>query len=119
MVKCFFSDSYSSNNMRGGATMERISAEVFEEIYSEYSDRIYGYIFLLVNDKEVAEDLTQDTFIKAYKYMNQFNGESQIFTWLVRISRNVAIDYLRKKADSNFSQLKNSSSNQMKLLLQR
>ncbi|MDT0159683.1 RNA polymerase sigma factor [Bacillus sp. AG4(2022)] len=76
--------------------MNKVSAETFENIYYEYSDKIYGYIFMYVNNKEIAEDLTQDTFIKAYKHFHQFNGESHIFTWLVRISRNVAIDYIRK-----------------------
>ncbi|MBS4188968.1 RNA polymerase sigma factor [Bacillus sp. FJAT-49705] len=77
--------------------MEKVSSDAFEQLYNEYSDKIFGYIFLLVNDREVAEDLTQDTFIKAYKNLNQFNCESHLFTWLFRISRNVTIDYLRKK----------------------
>lgn len=81
----------------GSDEMKRVSAETFEQIYKEYSDKIYGYIFLLVNDQEIAEDLTQDAFIKAYKCLDQFNGESQLFTWLFKISRNVTIDYLRKK----------------------
>lgn len=77
--------------------MNSVSDKVFEEMYDEYSDKIYSYIFLLVHEKGTAEDLTQDTFIKAYKYMHQFNGESHIFTWLIKISRHIAIDYLRKK----------------------
>ncbi|KAB2335177.1 RNA polymerase sigma factor [Bacillus mesophilum] len=74
-----------------------VSDSAFEQIYDEYSDKIYSYIFLLVHEKGAAEDLTQDTFIRAYKYMHQFNGESHIFTWLIKISRHIAIDYLRKK----------------------
>jgi RNA polymerase sigma-70 factor, ECF subfamily len=95
---CFLFCCQSSNYVQEGApTMDKVSAETFESIYYEYSDKIYGYIFMYVNNKEIAEDLTQDTFIKAYKNFHQFNGESHIFTWLVRISRNVAIDYLRKR----------------------
>ena len=81
----------------GADKMKRNSAEQFEQIYTEYSDKIYGYIFLLVNNKEIAEDLTQEAFIKAFKSLNQFNGESHMFTWLFRIARNVTIDFLRKK----------------------
>ncbi|KOP84089.1 RNA polymerase sigma factor [Cytobacillus solani] len=77
--------------------MEKISVDTFEKLYQEYSDKIFSYIYLLVNDREVAEDLTQDTFIKAYRNLDQFNGKSHLFTWLFRISRNVTIDYLRKK----------------------
>lgn len=83
--------------MRGAGEMERVSVEAFEQLYKEYSDKVFSYIFLLVNNTEVAEDLTQDTFIKAYRNMDQFNGESHVFTWIFRISRNVTIDYLRKK----------------------
>jgi RNA polymerase sigma-70 factor, ECF subfamily len=94
----FLFQSYSSTiYSRGAGEVEKVSADAFEQLYQEYSDKIFSYIYLLVHDKEVAEDLTQDTFIKAYKNWDQFNGESHLFTWLFRISRNVTIDYLRKK----------------------
>lgn len=76
--------------------MDSVFADTFEQIYNEYSDKIYSYIFLLVSNREMAEDLTQDTFVKVYKNLHRFNGESQMFTWLVSIARNVTIDYLRK-----------------------
>jgi RNA polymerase sigma-70 factor, ECF subfamily len=68
----------------------------FQKVYEEYSDKVYGYLLLLTGKKEVAEDLTQETFLKVYKHYDQFNGDSQMFTWLVKIARNVAIDYLRR-----------------------
>lgn len=68
----------------------------FQEVYEDYSDKVYGYLLLLTGKKEVAEDLTQETFLKVYKHFHQFNGESQLFTWLVKIARNGAIDYLRR-----------------------
>ncbi|WP_079508180.1 RNA polymerase sigma factor [Mesobacillus jeotgali] len=68
----------------------------FQKVYEEYSDKVYGYLLLLTGKKEVAEDLTQETFLRVYKNIHQFNGDSQIFTWLVKIARNVAIDHLRR-----------------------
>lgn len=68
----------------------------FQKIYEEYSDKVYSYLLLLTGKKEVAEDLTQETFLRVYKHIDQFNGDSQIFTWLVKIARNVAIDHLRR-----------------------
>jgi RNA polymerase sigma-70 factor, ECF subfamily len=71
-------------------------SELFQDVYEEYSDKIYGYLLLLTGKKEVAEDLTQETFLKVYKHFSEFNGDSQMFTWLVKIARNAAIDYLRR-----------------------
>ncbi|NRG47016.1 RNA polymerase sigma factor [Bacillus sp. CRN 9] len=76
--------------------------EEFSQVYDEYSDRIFSYIFLLVNNRATAEDLTQESFIKAYQSFNQFNEESQLYTWLVKIARNTAIDYIRKKSKYRF-----------------
>lgn len=71
--------------------------EKFDELYFEYSDRIYSYIFLMVGEKETAEDLTQETFVKMYRNLDQFEGDSKFSTWLISIARNCTIDYLRKQ----------------------
>ncbi|MDG5787348.1 RNA polymerase sigma factor [Evansella sp. AB-P1] len=69
----------------------------FEDLYFQYSDRIYSYILFMVGDKEIAEDLTQETFVKMYRNRDQFDGKSQFSTWVIRIARNCTIDYLRKQ----------------------
>ncbi|UCZ52357.1 RNA polymerase sigma factor [Bacillus shivajii] len=71
--------------------------EEFERAYFLHSDEIYSYIRLLVKDEKLAEDLTQETFVKAYEGFHQFRHEAKPTTWLIRIARNVTIDYLRKK----------------------
>ncbi|WP_280770806.1 RNA polymerase sigma factor [Salipaludibacillus daqingensis] len=71
--------------------------EDFERVYRTESDRIYSYIRMLVKDETLAEDLTQDTFVKAFQGQSHFRHESQTTTWLIRIARNVTIDYLRKR----------------------
>lgn len=65
--------------------------------YYEYSDAVYRYIFLLVRQKETAEDLTQDTFYKAFRSMGSYRGEAAELTWLMRIARNVTYDHFRRK----------------------
>lgn len=54
--------------------------EKFDELYFQYSDRIYSYIFLMVGEKETAEDLTQETFVKMYRNLDQFEGDSKFST---------------------------------------
>lgn len=68
-----------------------------EQLYSEHSDRVYSFIYLLVRHRECAEDLTQETFYKAYKGLNNFNQQASTATWLLKIARNVTYDYFRRK----------------------
>ncbi|TQR06760.1 RNA polymerase sigma factor [Psychrobacillus soli] len=68
-----------------------------EQLYKDHSDRVYSYIYLLVRHKEFAEDLTQETFYKAYKGLNTFNKQASTATWLLKIARNVTYDYFRRK----------------------
>lgn len=68
-----------------------------EQLYKEYSDKVYSFIYFLVRHKECAEDLTQETFYKAYKGLGTFNQEASTSTWLLKIARNVTYDYFRRK----------------------
>ena len=69
----------------------------WEELYLDYSDAIYNYIFLLVGNHEVAEDLTHDTYVKVKHSLKHFRDESSKKTWLFSIARNTTYDFLRRK----------------------
>lgn len=69
----------------------------FELIYEQLSDKVYSYIYLLVGDSAVAEDLTQDTFVKVYNKLHTYKGDSSVSTWVFSIARNKTIDYIRRK----------------------
>lgn len=71
--------------------------ERFKELYDDHSDRIYQYILLLVKNRETAEDLTQETFLKVYRNLSSFRDEASTYTWTARIARNLTYDYLRRK----------------------
>ena len=68
-----------------------------EQLYREHSDSVYRYIFFLIRHRECAEDLTQETFYRAYKGFNGFNMQASPSTWLLKIARNVTYDYFRRK----------------------
>ncbi|MEL3961090.1 RNA polymerase sigma factor [Lysinibacillus endophyticus] len=68
-----------------------------DQLYREHNRTIFKYIFYLVQNESVAEDLLQDTFLKAYKNYNQFKNEASELTWLRKIARNVVYDYFRRK----------------------
>lgn len=78
-----------------------------EQLYRDHSDRVYRYIFLLIRHKENAEDLTQETFYKAFKNLNSFNHQSSVSTWLLKIARNVTYDHFRRKKIIQFFSFEN------------
>lgn len=82
-----------------GELVERSVAgdiEAFGELYGIYLDRIYRYILYQVNDRVVAEDLTEEVFLKAWKGINRFTCKGPPFSsWLYRIAHNHIIDYFR------------------------
>ena len=79
--------------------VEKDSAPAFEELMSRYYERTYAVIFRMVREQETAKDLTQETFLKAWRGLSSFSGESAFFTWIYRIARNlVSSDYRKLRA---------------------
>ena len=69
----------------------------FNELVIRYRNRAYAMIYNMVRNEQDAWDLAQDGFLKAWKSINRFRGQSSFYTRLYRILMNVAIDSLRKK----------------------
>ncbi len=69
----------------------------FDELVSRYRSRIFGMIYNMVHNEQDAWDLAQDSFVKAWKSIARFRGQSSFYTWIYRIVMNVTIDSLRKK----------------------
>lgn len=68
----------------------------FEELMKKYNKKIFGFIFRMVRDEEVAIELTQDFFIKIFNVLAKYNFEYKFSTWAYRICYNLVIDYVRK-----------------------
>jgi RNA polymerase sigma-70 factor (ECF subfamily) len=68
----------------------------FEKLISSYEKKIYNYCLRMTNNREDAEDLTQEVFIRVYNSLKRFRGNSQLSTWIYRIAHNVCIDRYRK-----------------------
>lgn len=72
---------------------------LFARLYDRYSAAVFGLILKWINDEEVAENLLQDVFVKAWRYHHLYDAEKgRIFTWLHNIARNICIDHMRSKA---------------------
>lgn len=70
--------------------------EAFEECYYQYKNLVYYVIIKIVHKKELAEELVQDTFVKMYQSINNFDGR-YFQAWLLTIARNLAINELKKQ----------------------
>lgn len=72
-------------------------AHSIEHLYQSYQRPILAYLIRLVNDREAAEDLCQETFIKAMRGWENRNVAASVTSWLYRIATNTAYDYLRRR----------------------
>lgn len=69
---------------------------ITDDKYIEYSDIIYRYLFSLTNNKELAEEITQETFYQAVKSADRFDGSCKVTTWLCAIAKNSLYKYYKK-----------------------
>ena len=72
-------------------------AEDFRTILETYQDRVYNQAYRMLGSTEDAEETTQDIFMKIYKSLENFRGESALSTWIYKITSNECISRLRKK----------------------
>lgn len=79
-------------------------AKAFSDLVDKYERKIFRLAQHITQNREDAEDVLQETFLKAYEHLDQFQGNSKFYTWIVRIAVNQALMKLRKrKADRTVS----------------
>ncbi len=71
--------------------------EAFNPLVYKYQQKIYNLIYRKVGDRETAEDLCQEVFLKAWQALPNFKEQSVFYTWLYQIAFNCSIDYIRKR----------------------
>src|SRR5581483_12270211 len=69
----------------------------FRELVRRYERPVFSIIYRMVRDREVAEDLAQDTFVKVLNHIDRYRPEFKLSSWLFKIANNVAIDHLRRR----------------------
>jgi RNA polymerase sigma-70 factor (ECF subfamily) len=69
----------------------------YRELVRRYERPVFSLIFRMVRDREIAEDLAQDSFIKVLNHIDRYRPEFKLSSWLFKIANNVAIDHLRKR----------------------
>jgi RNA polymerase sigma-70 factor (ECF subfamily) len=95
------SDDLLIQRMRGGDTL------AFEQVMNRYRDRIFARVFQLLKNREDAEEVTQDAFIRAHRGLDKFRGDASFSTWLYQIATNLAHNrywyWFRRKREASVS----------------
>lgn len=69
----------------------------YRELIRRYERPVFSLVFRMVRDRELAEDLAQDTFVKVLSHIDKYRPEFKFSSWLFKIANNVAIDHLRRR----------------------
>jgi len=76
---------------------QREDTSAYDELVRRYQERIYATVYHMTSNHEDANDLTQDAFIKAYRALKSFKGDSSFYTWVYRIAVNNTINFLKQR----------------------
>lgn len=81
----------------------------FSLLYDKYADKIYYKCISFVKDRQLAQDLTHDIFVKIFITIKKFKFQSSFSTWVYRITYNFCIDFLRKQQKQQFTRLEDDN----------
>lgn len=81
--------------------------DAFDFLTRKYRERLLSVIYNMTSNREDAADLTQETFVKAFRSIGKFKGKSAFFTWLYRIGVNVTLSHLQKNKARRFFSFEN------------
>lgn len=85
------SDTYYIERILAGDT------SCLASLFDRYGKQVYAWVCRVIQNREDAEELTEDVFVKAFQHLESFRGESDFLTWLYRIAYNLSISAVRKK----------------------
>jgi RNA polymerase sigma-70 factor (ECF subfamily) len=78
--------------------LRRRDPDLLDRLIEQYQHRLLRYLVYLSGNRELAEDLFQETWIRVMERGHQYDGQREFSTWLYAVARNLTIDYLRKKS---------------------
>ena len=79
--------------------------DAYDQLMRKYQERIYATVYHMTSNHEDANDLAQETFVKAYSALKNFKGDSSFFTWVYRIAVNKTINFLKTRKNRSFLSL--------------
>jgi len=87
----------------------------YKEIIDRYQGKLFAYLYRLIGEREEAEDLLQDVFIKAFRNLHSYDTERKFSSWIYRIAHNEAVNHIKRKSLKKFIYWDNITSTKDKL----
>ena len=97
IVFCF-ANAMESDTSAIARGLRRRDPDLLDRLIEQYQHRLLRYLVYLAGNRELAEDLFQETWIRVLERGHQYDGKHEFSTWLYAVARNLTIDYLRKKS---------------------
>jgi RNA polymerase sigma-70 factor, ECF subfamily len=94
---CFLNDAMGPEASAIALGLRRRDPDLLDRLIEQYQHRLLRYLVYLVGNRDLAEDLFQETWIRVLERGHQYDGRHEFSTWLYAVARNLTIDYLRKK----------------------
>jgi len=79
------------------------SEKAYRELLGRYQRPVFSLVYRMVRDRELAEDIAQETFVKVFNHLGSYNPKYKFSSWIFKIASNLAIDHLRKKEPETIS----------------
>lgn len=98
-------DQVRQENARVAAGLKRHDPQLLDELILQFQHRLLRYLLYLTGNREMAEDLFQETWMRVLMRGSQFNGNSRFDTWLFTIARNLVIDVRRRKSMASLEEM--------------
>ncbi len=94
---CYFVIGMQNENAEIARGLRRRDADLLDRLIEQYQHRLLRFLIYLTRNREIAEDLFQETWLRVLERGGQYDGEHNFSTWLFAVARNLAIDALRRK----------------------
>ena len=98
-------DQVRCENARVAEGLKRHDPQLLDELILQYQHRLLRYLLYLTGNRELAEDLFQETWMRVLLRGSQFNGNARFDTWLFTIARNLVIDLRRRKSMASLEEM--------------
>src|SRR5437588_6084787 len=93
-----FANAMESDTSAIARGLRRRDPDLLDRLIEQYQHRLLRYLVYLSGNRELAEDLFQETWLRVLERGHQYDGKHEFSTWLYTVARNLTIDYLRKKS---------------------
>jgi RNA polymerase sigma-70 factor (ECF subfamily) len=104
-ITCFFSAVVSDDTKALARALRKRDPDVLDRLIEQYQYRLFRYLLYICGDRETAEDLFQETWIRVLDRGHQYDGKSKFETWLFTIARHLVIDLQRRKKPQSLDAL--------------